>query len=290
MAQKPKREAKSATSERDRSATASAAQPASGRGRRRRPGELSGFQKAVIVVFIVIFGCSTLASALASVMQPSSTGTTAGEEDSTGTESTESTVESMDGRFGPIVSDLEAKVQEDPTDKASLLALGSYRFQWALSVRSLASTDDDTSHANDLFSQAIEAYDGYLALEDAPAVRVDRALCQYYEGDATAAMSALTDLTASDPDYAPAWANLGMLCEAAGDTDGAKSAYQAASEKDPDDEYGAKSYADQRLSSIDQAAQQSEGSSSADDEAGVTSSGSGSQGLVSDLSSATGGL
>ena len=41
--------------------------------RERRPGELSTFQKVVIVLFIAVFALSTLAGALASVFQSSQT-------------------------------------------------------------------------------------------------------------------------------------------------------------------------------------------------------------------------
>ena len=82
--------------------------------KKRKPGELSRFQKIVIVAFIVIFALSTLAGALASVMQ-TQTAEDASEE------SQETTVETVDGNYEGIVQDLESKVAENPEDKASLL-------------------------------------------------------------------------------------------------------------------------------------------------------------------------
>ncbi len=229
--------------------------------KKRKPGELSRFQKIVIVAFIVIFALSTLAGALASVVQTQTA------EDASG-ESQETTVETVDGNYEGIVQDLESKVAENPEDKASLLSLGRYCFSWGANVSSLATTDEETSHANELFDKAIGYYDQYLELEDSPAARVDRALCQYYKGDAEAAATELTEVTTNSPDYAPAWANLGMLYETQGLTDEARAAYEKAAELDPSDEYGAYSYAQQRISALDEAAESAEEDSA--DDAGET--------------------
>ena len=280
----PKKKTSSQVSSKDASAStassgsSSAAAPSSEKAtaprrrsrRPRRPGELSRFQKGVIIVFIVIFALSTLAGAFASMVQGEQQQTT--QQDST----EKPTVASMDERYEPMVTELEQKVADNAEDKASLLSLGRYCFQWGAYVRMLGTTDADTSHANELFEKAISAYDKYLELEDSSAVRVDRALCQYYEGETSEAKAALEELTEKDPAYAPAWANLGMILESSGATDDAKAAYQKAIDNDPDDEYQAKTYAEQRLQAIEQAAEQaanaSDGSGSGDDAAGSDSS------------------
>lgn len=225
---------------------------------KRKPGELSRFQKIVIVAFIVIFALSTLAGALASVVQ-----TQTSEESSEETQ--ETSVETIDGNYEGIVADLESKVAENAEDKASLLSLGRYCFSWGANVSAHAATDEETAHANELFDKAIGYYDQYLALEDSPAARVDRALCQYYKGDAEAAATELTEVTTNSPDYAPGWANLGMLYESQGLNDDARAAYEKASELDPDNEYGAYSYAQQRISAMDEAEQSAEEGSETDD-------------------------
>lgn len=241
--------------------------------KKRKPGELSRFQKIVIVAFIVVFALSTLAGALASVVQ-TQTAEDAAED------SQETTVESVDSDYEGIVASLESKVAENAEDKASLLSLGRYCFSWGANVSSLATTDEETAHANELFDKAIGYYDQYLALEDSPAARVDRALCQYYKGDANAAVTELTDITTNSPDYAPAWANLGMLYETQGLTDQARSAYEKATELDPDNEYGAYSYAQQRISALDDAAASAE-----EDSADGTSEGDAGSGEEADAGS-----
>lgn len=229
--------------------------------KQRKPGELSRFQRIVIVVFIAIFALSTLAGALASVISGQNAQDSADQSD-------ETTVASVDADYEGIVADLEAKVAENAEDKASLLSLGRYYASWGSRVSSLASTDEETSHANELFDKAMGYYDQYLALEDSPAARVDRALCQYYKGDTAAAQNELTEITTTTaPDYAPAWANLGMLYEMQGMTDEARAAYEKAAELDPNDEYGAGSYAQQRVSALDSAAEDTEDDGTSDDAA-----------------------
>ena len=101
----------------------------------------------------------------------------------------------------------------------------------------------------------------------------------------------MKDLTASAPDYGPAWANLGMLYEASGDNDSAKAAYAKAQQTDPDDEYGAKSYATQRLQSMESAQNSSSSAdgSSADGSTSTTgSSQTGAQGLSDTLGNLSG--
>ena len=245
--------------------------------RERKPGELSRFQKVVIVLFIVVFALSTLAGALASVFQGQQSQTAEQAQDDV-------TIESLDADYQPVVSDLEAKVAENAEDTASLLALGRYYFSWGASVAQLAQIDSETSHANELLGKAVEYYDRYLELEDSDAARVDRALCLYYEGDTSAALSDLEALTQSSPDYAPAWANLGMLYEVRGDSEDAKSAYQKAIELDPNDEYSAKTFAEQRLDAIAQA----EADAEAQESLGTGDVTSTTGDLGDDLTSATG--
>lgn len=161
-------------------------------------------------------------------------------------------------------------------------------------MRYFGSTDADTSHANELLSTAVKYYDEYLAIKDSDAVRVDKALCAYYQEDGTSALQQLKELTESSPDYGPAWANLGLVYEASGDDDSAKAAYAKAQETDPNDEYGAKTYATQRLASMESSDETSDSDDSSADDAATdatddsASSSTGAQGLTDTLSDLTG--
>lgn len=226
----------------------------------RKPGELSRFQKVVVIIFIVVFAFSTLAGALASVFQSQQQ-----------SQPVEYNVEYFDNMYGDTVADLESTVEQNPDDSASLLTLADDYYTWGSYVSMLATTDDETSHGLDLFGKALERYDQYLGLvgddtssDDVNSARVSRAMCLYYQGQTDEALSALEELTQSSEDfsYAPAWADLGLLYEYSGSTDKAVAAYQRAIECDPDDEAGAKSYAEQRLESLQSSDSDSDGADS----------------------------
>lgn len=162
----------------------------------------------------------------------------------------ESATSSIDASYAAELTSLEEKLAADENNLAALLNLGKLYMSWGYSVSYSSATDAETQHANDLFNTAIGYFDRYLALHDSNAVKVDRALCQLYQGDVTGAQAALTQLTEEAPDYGPAWANLGMSYEMVFDTDSAKAAYEKAIAADPDDEYGASSYASRRLAAL----------------------------------------
>ncbi len=254
--------------------------------------------KIVIVLFAALMAFSLMLPSLSALFGSSSSSTstdssttesTADDSDSSDDSEEKSQVEQTDDKYSAIVSALEEKYASDSTNLATLLNLGKDYMTWGAYVRYYGSTDAETTHANELLDKAVKYYDEYLAQRDSSAARVDKALCAYYQEDTTSALEQLKALSESAPDYGPAWANLGLLYEATGDTDSAKEAYAKAEEADPNDEYGAKTYAEQRLSSI-------ESSESSDDEtdttsssdSGTTTSSSSSQGLSDTLNELSG--
>ena len=205
--------------------------------RERKPGELSRFQKTVIVLFIVVFALSTLAGALASVFQSQN-------------QSQPLTVETIDENYEGVVADLEAKLEESPDDLDTLVSLGQYCYSWGSGVLMLATDDADTTHGVELLEKAIGYYDRALEIEDAPEVRVNRALCLFYEGRTDDAATALQETTTTFPDYAAGWQGLGAVYESQGKTEDAIAAYEKAIELDPDDEAGVKSVSEGRLEQL----------------------------------------
>ena len=65
-----------------------------------------------------------------------------------------------------------------------------------------------------------------------------------------AAIAALEEFTAEVTDYAPSWLYLGVMYEATGRGDDALAAYLKATETDPDDLYGMRSYATERIAAL----------------------------------------
>ena len=86
--------------------------------KKRKPGELSTFQKTVIIIFVVVFALSTLAGALASVFQSQNSSTQT------------ITADDIDASYEGTVADLEAKVEADPEDTESLLSLAQSCSSW----------------------------------------------------------------------------------------------------------------------------------------------------------------
>lgn len=242
--------------------------------------------KILIVFFAILMAASLMLPSFAAIFSSSQSDSSASEQQSTSV----TDVASADAKYTDVVASLEEKYSSDPTDLATLLNLGKDYMTWGVYVRYFGSTDADTSHANELLDKAVKYYDEYLAIKDSNAVRCDKAMCAFYQEDGTSALNQLEELTASAPDYGPAWANLGLLYEASGNTDAAKEAYAKAQETDPDDEYGAKSYATQRLSAIESAesGDSSDGSGSSDSTSTTGSSATGSQGLSDTLGSLSG--
>lgn len=171
-------------------------------------------------------------------------------EDSTDESTTEETLtgmEAVDANYKAVIDPLEKKLEEKSDDLATLLSLGNDYTSWASEASSYATDDESSAHVKELYEKAMEYYDRYLALNDSAVVKASKAMCMLYNGDQEGALAALQTLTQESPDYGPAWANIGYIYENQGETDKAKEAYEKAIEADPDNEYGAKSYANRRL-------------------------------------------
>lgn len=230
-----------------------------------RPGQLSPFKKAVIVVIIVVFAFSSVAGAVAAVMQ------------SNREQSEPLTIEKVDERFEPDLIDMDKALERDPSDKDTLLKAGEACLSWGSYVRMLATVDAEVSHANEILERGVGYFDRLIAIEPSDEASMNRAMCKFYEGDTSNAIQALEQLTTDSPEYAPAWANLGMLYESANRADEARAAYQSAIDLDADDKAGARSYAQSRLDAMTAAEAKAQGQG-----------GTGASGMSDDLADATG--
>lgn len=218
----------------------------------------------VIVVFAIVMALSLMLPSLAPIFanrnaaqqdqqsqeqSDSNNGDSNSNSDSSNSD-TSSSVAKIDANYNTTISALEAKLAKDPNNIATLLNLGNDYMNWGYQVGSASTADADKAHAKDILTKAMGYYDQYLAKNDSDAVRVNRALCQLYSEDTAGAIAALEQLTQKSPNYGPAWANLGLANEIAGNQDAAKSDYDKAKETDPNDEYGAKSFAERRLAQM----------------------------------------
>lgn len=161
-----------------------------------------------------------------------------------------SSLEDVDNQFAPQAETLEKRLEADPENYELLKQLGSLYLSWGYYSSMFAQVDAERVTVNQRLEQAVSYIDRALAIEDSPELRVDRGVAKYYEGDSTAAINTLEEAVELYPDYGPAWANLGLFYESRGRTDEAIVAYEQAIKADPDDENGAKSFAEGRISSI----------------------------------------
>ncbi len=298
-------------------ASKSKKRPGGPRGASRAHGEVKPSQmktstKVIVIVFAVIMAASMMLPSFVSIFANQAQGTEdssadadastsdsgstdasssadadagAGESSDASLDGVPENLRSTAGKYAPTVSSLEAKLSSDPNNLAALLNLAQDYMSWGYTSLKSSTTDEETSYSTGLLQKAVGYYDRYLALNDSSAAKVDRALCEFYAGSADAAQADLEKVTAEDAGYGPAWANLGMLYEYAGDTDKASEAYQKAVDADPDDEYGAKTFANQRLIQIKASSTASSGSTGSDSASVPSTS---EQGLSDALSSKSG--
>ena len=161
----------------------------------------------------------------------------------------EVTAEQIDAIYGSGIDELEKTLTESPNDLDTLLQLGNQYLSWGYAAGAYISDDTAAEHSAELFTKAQEYYDRYLAIEDNVDVKVNRALCDLYAGNISEAQTGLEAVVADNPESASAWANLGMIYELT-NPDAAALAYERAIAADPDDEAGAKSYAQARLDAL----------------------------------------
>ena len=150
----------------------------------------------------------------------------------------------------PTAKKFLERLDKDENNLAALLNLGQTYMNWGYSANSSASTDEEKAYAKSLLDTAIDYFDRYLKLNDSATVKIDRALSQYYAGDTDEAVKALEKVCDEYPENPLAWAQLAYLYESQANTDKANEAYRKAAELDADERYGVKSYANQRLISL----------------------------------------
>lgn len=158
-------------------------------------------------------------------------------------------------RYKPDVDKYREEVKANPDDKEAQYKLGEALYQWGIYAQTYASDDGQSDEAVQLLDEAQTAYTSYLDLEgsldstQAKSAATYRALATYYTGDAEKAEQLLEDL-GNEVNYAPAWANLGMMYQQEGDTTKALAAYQKGVEADPDGSQQIKEYCEQQISSL----------------------------------------
>lgn len=236
------------------------------------PRKMSLGTKIVIGIFAVVMALSMTLPSLAPIFAgTASSSSQSSEQSSSDQESSESstdenadaevedptagvpeneTLKNLANQNKDKIVKFQKRLKNDPNDLAALLNLGQNYMSWGYSSLYSGTTDEEKAYSEGLIQKAVEYYDSYLALHASDAVKVQKALCSYYLGNTDEAIDTLKKMTEEKPDYPMGWANLGMLYEQQYDQENALNAYQKAADADPNDEYGAKTYAEQRIQSI----------------------------------------
>ena len=216
------------------------------------------FTVIVVAILAVLMVLSILLPSLSSIFMASAQKNAASSAQSSPEANTASgaakSLSDVDNKYGKLVETYKATLTSDANNLAALLNLGNSYMAWAGAATSFATDDAGKTKVTDLYKQAMDAYDKYLALNDSADVRVRRTMAQYYSGDTDGALAAMESYTASaGKEYGPAWAYLGLMYQTAGNTDKAKAAYTSAISVDANNTYGAKAFAQNQLASLENA-------------------------------------
>lgn len=223
---------------------------------KRKSDRKKTIRNVAVSAFAILLVLSMMIPSLASIVSGARNAKAVSEAQNAIT-SGEVTSEQIDAIYGAGIEELEQTLNDSPNDLDTLLQLGNQYLSWGYAAGAYISDDSAAEHSAELFTKAQEYFDRYLAIEDDADVKVNRALCDLYAGDITAAQEALEAIVAEDAECASAWANLGMIYELT-NPDAAALAYERAIAADPDDEGGAKSYAQSRLDALNGVEEESE--------------------------------
>lgn len=261
---------------------------------RKRMAPRQVLTTVVVVFFAILMAASVLMPSLAQVFSSNAQRRQAEEEyaaaqaaaGSSGSAASASydlsTVDGVIDAYSQIITSAEEKLAADPENLARILNVAQAYMNCAYNAAQLASTDEEATKVVTYFQTAEDYFDQYLAIKETDAVKVDRALCELYQGNVEEAVTELRAITAASPGYAPAWMNLGMAYEVVSMNDAAIAAYGKAQETDPTNEYGARLFATNRIQQLQSSMTSEELSYETDD---TSTESNGVLDLWSDLSS-----
>ncbi|MDR3686879.1 MAG: tetratricopeptide repeat protein [Coriobacteriia bacterium] len=188
----------------------------------------SVWMKTFIIVLIVAFISVFMAGGIAGIFelfQSSNTSTTA--------TSTVDPVATINQQGQATVDALKSLAASQPTSYTAQVKVANAYFDWAQQLSTPTSgqsqiTTAAMSAAVDVWAQARAAYDKAATLNKAfdPSVQTDRSVATFYSNDATAAIKLVRAVTVKQPDFPPAWLNLGLFYDSTGNSEQAVFAYQ----------------------------------------------------------------
>lgn len=161
-------------------------------------------------------------------------------------------LERIGQQFQPTVSSLTSLLASEPESYTVLVTLGNTYFDWANEIQKAAQTDATLIGADQPYWVAAkDAYRRALAIkDDEPPVVVDYAITAHYTGETSKAIEAASRIAKANPDFAPAFFNLGIFYKALGKSEDAVAAFRRYLELDPEGEQGDATFAKNEIASL----------------------------------------
>ena len=158
----------------------------------------------------------------------------------------------ISAKYTPTTTALDTALRSEPTSYTALVTQGDTYFDWALEVMQAASNDQKLIGADQpMWLSARQYYERANAIKgDDPNVNVDLSITYFYSGETTKAVALATKVTKTNPDFAPAWFNLGIFNGSEGNTAVAIAAFEKALKLDPKGERINTEYIQQQLTAL----------------------------------------
>lgn len=151
----------------------------------------------------------------------------------------------LDAKYQPNIAALTSRLQSEPTSYTLLVALGNTYFDWAINKQQASQASSVTAGADQpLWVAAKDAYGRAVAVKAGePPVEIDYSIALYYNGETDKAVARAVKVTEVNPEFAPAWFNLGIFYEALGQPAKAVAGFQKYLKLDPSGKQGNTQYA-----------------------------------------------
>jgi tetratricopeptide (TPR) repeat protein len=201
------------------------------------------WMKVTLIILSIVFVLGFVSiGASPFISQPSQTNTQTGADPLT----------TINQKYQPTVAAVTSALQSDPASYTALVTLGNTYFDWAIEIQQQSQTTSAAVGADQpLWVSAKDAYARAYAInqKDSPAA-IDYSIAVYYSGDTSMAVSLAEDVIKRDPQFPPAYFNVGLYYESLGRTADAIKALERYIALDPNGQQGNLAFAKERLAAL----------------------------------------
>lgn len=184
----------------------------------------------LIIAFVSLFMYQGIAGIIELFKQPAATTQT----------QTADPVAALQAQNQPTVDALRQVAESNPASYTAQVALANQLYNWANELSQPASGQSQLTTASMTaafakWGEARAAYDAAAKLMKTydPAVQTDRSYATFQSGEATPALTIVTEVTKKAPKFSQAWAHIGVYMEALGQQQRAIEAFNKYLKLDP---------------------------------------------------------